>query len=65
MAMEMKKILGSTSTVEPVSSTAFPLPAPRPKSDASIGLNLAARGLGELLPSWQDALTEYLASWRR
>lgn len=65
MALEMKKILGSTSTVEPVSATAFPLPAPRPKSDASLGLNLPARGLGELLPTWQDALAEYLASWRR
>lgn len=63
MVQEMKKVLGSTSTVEGVPASAFPLPAPRPKSDASIGMNLAARGLGALLPSWQDALAEYLRSW--
>jgi dTDP-4-dehydrorhamnose reductase len=65
MALEMKGILGSTSAIEPVSASAFPLPAPRPKSDASIGLNLAARGLGGILPSWQEALAEYLRSWSR
>jgi dTDP-4-dehydrorhamnose reductase len=62
LVVEMKKILGSTSALESVGAGAFPLPAPRPKSEVSRSLALPARGLPELR-SWQDALADYLASW--
>lgn len=60
MAMVMKRVLGSTSEVEPVPASTFPLPAPRPKSDASESLALPARGLGEVMSPWESALQAYL-----
>lgn len=63
MALEMKRILGSSSEITPVSASAFKLPAPRPKSDVSVSHALAARGLGEFMSTWQQALENYLSSW--
>jgi dTDP-4-dehydrorhamnose reductase len=63
MAVEMKRILGSTSTITPVSAASFALPAPRPKSDVSVSYALPAVGLGEVMPTWQAALERYLRSW--
>lgn len=63
MALEMKKILGSKSEIEPVSAKSFDLPARRSRSDASFSRALPARGLGHLMPTWQDGLKRYLLSW--
>lgn len=60
MVEAMKSILGSTSTVTGVPAQTFPLPAPRPRSEAAHCWALAARGMGEHLPDWEDALRRYL-----
>ena len=60
MAMVMKEVLGSSSEVEAVPASAFPLPAPRPVSDASESLALPARALGDVMSPWQEALKTYL-----
>jgi dTDP-4-dehydrorhamnose reductase len=62
LVLEMKRILGSKSEVSSVSSSEFPLPAPRPKSEVSQSLALPARGFPSLR-SWQAALADYLATW--
>lgn len=45
--------------IKPVTSDAFPLPAPRGKSEAMVNNKLAEMGLDNSRP-WQDALKEYL-----
>lgn len=47
--------------IEPVSSEAFPLPAPRGRSEALRNLKLESLGLDTMRP-WQEALKEYLQS---
>jgi dTDP-4-dehydrorhamnose reductase len=63
MALEMKRLLDSSSTITEASAADFPLPAARSTSDVSVSVALPARGLGDLMPTWQDALGRYLASW--
>lgn len=63
MVRHIKQVLGSKSRTTGVPASAFPLPAPRPASDASRSVVLPALGLGDLMPSWEDALTRYLQSW--
>ncbi len=63
MATEMKSILESTSEIEGVGASTWPLPAPRADDDTSTSFALGPLGLGELMPTWQDALARYLKSW--
>ena len=62
MAKEIGKILRKTIPVEPVSSSFFPLPAPRGKSVASRNYKLELLNIINTR-TWQDALREYLESW--
>ncbi len=60
IAVKIAEFLGKKDVViKPVTSDAFPLPAPRGKSEAMINHNLAKLGLDRTRP-WQDALKEYL-----
>jgi dTDP-4-dehydrorhamnose reductase len=45
--------------IVPVSSEAFPLPAPRPRMEALENLRLEQLGL-HLMRPWRDALRDYL-----
>jgi dTDP-4-dehydrorhamnose reductase len=45
--------------IKPVTSDAFPLPAPRGRSEAMLNYNLSKLGLDKTRP-WQEALKEYL-----
>ena len=51
----------TTCDLQPVSSAAFPLPAPRPRMEAARNYNLELRGLDWMQP-WQDALKNYITS---
>lgn len=46
--------------IKPISSSKFPLPAPRPNSEASESLNLKLIGLDGIMRSWEEALKDYL-----
>ena len=58
-AKEIVKNIGSKTNVIPVNSAAFPLPAPRPRSEAARNYKLELMGLNHLRP-WKEALAEYL-----
>lgn len=62
MAMEIGRILKRDVPVEPVSSSLFPLPAPRGKSVASRNYKLELLNMVEVR-TWQEALEDYLKSW--
>ena len=60
IALELRTILERPDVeIEPVSSDAFPLPAPRGRSEALRNLKLEQLGLDEARP-WQDALRAYV-----
>ena len=59
MVLHMKEVLGSSSVVEAVDASVFPLPAPRPPSEVSRSLLLPTLGLDALRP-WKEALEAYL-----
>ncbi len=59
MARFIRKRLGGSSEIEPAPSSRFPLPAPRPESEALRNKNLETSGLDRMRP-WQEALEEYL-----
>ena len=60
IAVKIAEYLGKKDVViRPVTSDAFPLPAPRGKSEAMINYNLSKIGLDKTRP-WQDALKDYL-----
>lgn len=60
IAVKIAEYLGKKDVViKPVTSDAFPLPAPRGKSEAMINYKLAKMGLDKAR-LWQDALKEYL-----
>lgn len=46
--------------IKPVSSSKFPLPAPRPRSEVAENLNLKSIGLDGIMRSWEEALKAYL-----
>jgi len=50
-------------TLRPVTSDFFPLPAPRPASEALLNHKLSLLGLDTMRP-WQDALKEYIEEMR-
>jgi dTDP-4-dehydrorhamnose reductase len=59
VALAVRDALGRPEiTVEPVDSSAFPLPAPRPRSEAIRNLKLDLLGMG--MRPWRDALREYV-----
>ena len=59
-AGEIVRLVGASTAVDPVTSEAFPRPAPRPAYSV---LNTSRLNtlLGRSMPSWQDALGRYLA----
>jgi len=60
IAVKIAEYLGRKDVViKPVTSDAFPLPAPRGRSEAMLNYNLSKLGLDKTRP-WQDALKEYL-----
>jgi dTDP-4-dehydrorhamnose reductase len=59
MALAIREALGRPDVVvEPVGSSAFPLPAPRPRSEAIRSLALERLGLAPR--PWRAALAEYV-----
>ena len=58
-AVEIARYLGSPLTVRETTSDRFPRPAPRPKNSVLSGERYRAL-TGESLPSWQEALHDYL-----
>lgn len=58
-AVEIAKYLGSPLPVRETTSDRFPRPAPRPRNSVLSGERFQAL-TGESLPSWQDALHDYL-----
>ncbi len=60
IALKIVEILNRPVTVKPVGSDAFPLPAPRIRSEASESSKLASIGITPMRP-WGDALREYLS----
>ncbi|MBI4596953.1 MAG: dTDP-4-dehydrorhamnose reductase [Candidatus Omnitrophica bacterium] len=60
VACEIVTSLGRTDvTVRPISSDAFPLPAPRAASEALANARLQAVGMDQM-PSWQTSLRRYV-----
>jgi dTDP-4-dehydrorhamnose reductase len=55
---------GITVEVQPVSTSAFPRPAPRPASSVLDTSRLAAV-YGIKLPGWEEGVREFVAAWRR
>lgn len=62
LALEIARLLGRNTEIVPVSSDAFPLPAPRPDSEAGFNTRLAQIGLGPMR-HWKLALKDYLDRW--
>jgi dTDP-4-dehydrorhamnose reductase len=60
VARAMLDLLGRDDvTLEPVGSDAFPLPAPRARSEAMVNYKLQLLGI-DPMPPWRDALASYL-----
>jgi len=60
VAEKIVELLGRTDvTIRPVTSDAFPLPAPRPDSEALDNRRLQELHL-DVMPAWQDALRAYV-----
>jgi len=62
LALEIARLLGRNTEIVPVSSDAFPLPAPRPDSEAGFNTRLEQIGLGPMR-HWKLALKDYLERW--
>lgn len=62
IAREIAKFLKSPVNIQAVSSTTFPLPAPRARSEAIASYKLPLMGF-KPLRTWQEALASYLDSW--
>lgn len=59
IALEIAKILGKNIKINRISSAAFPLPAPRARSEALRNYKLELMGLNKMKP-WKEALKNYL-----
>ena len=60
IACEIVKIMGKKDVkIKPINSAAFPLPAPRSRSEAMVNLKLNLLGMNTMR-TWQEALKEYL-----
>lgn len=62
VAQEIVKFMKKDVQITPISSAAYPLPAPRVRSEAMRNYKLELLGLNNM-SSWQDALYDYLSSW--
>ncbi|MEE4272326.1 MAG: dTDP-4-dehydrorhamnose reductase [Thermoanaerobaculales bacterium] len=58
-AVEIARRLGSEVEIEPVTTEAFPRPAPRPAYSV-LDISKLETLLGRTMPTWQDALKRYL-----
>jgi dTDP-4-dehydrorhamnose reductase len=58
-ACEIARQLGSSATIDPVTTEEFPRPAPRPSYSVLDTRRLESL-IGRAMPSWQDALARYL-----
>jgi len=58
-AVEIARRLGSEVEIEPVTTEAFPRPAPRPAYSV-LDISRLETFLGRTMPTWQDALARYL-----
>jgi len=58
-AMEIARRLGADVAIQPVTTSDYPRPAPRP-SYSVLDTSRLAGLIGHELPSWQDALARYL-----
>jgi dTDP-4-dehydrorhamnose reductase len=64
MAELVRDVLDLPYEVEAVTSSRFPLPAPRGRSEAMDTLVLRLMGMQHLMPPWREAMTAYLrAEW--
>jgi dTDP-4-dehydrorhamnose reductase len=63
LAREIARFLRSDASIEPVTTEAFPRPAPRPRYSVLSGARFRA-WTGENLRPWEEAVGHYLA-WRR
>jgi len=59
VALGLRDLMRLSVPVEPVSSAMFPLPAPRPRSEALRNLKIELMGLPPMRP-WRDALADYV-----
>ena len=64
LAVEIARVLGRDTRVMPVGSAHFPLPAPRPRSEAARNYKMELLGLNKMT-DWREALRDYLGSWPR
>ena len=62
VAREIAWWLNQKVGIVPVASTVFPLPAPRPRSEAIRNYKLELLGMEKMRP-WREALKEYLGNW--
>jgi dTDP-4-dehydrorhamnose reductase len=62
IALEIVRLVKAKTKVTPVPSSAFPLPAPRARSEALRNFRLDLMGLNDARP-WKEALAEYVAEW--
>ena len=61
LACKIKEYLKKDDVIiKSISSSKFPLPAPRPDSEASESLNLKLIGLDGIMRPWEEALKDYL-----
>ncbi len=58
-AVEIAKLLGSDVEIKPVTTSAFPRPAPRPAYSV-LDISRLESLISRRMPSWQDALARYL-----
>ncbi|MDD2688642.1 MAG: dTDP-4-dehydrorhamnose reductase [Candidatus Omnitrophica bacterium] len=61
LACKIKEYLKKDDVIiKPIPSSEFPLPAPRPRSEAVENFNLSSIGLGHIMRPWEEALKIYL-----
>jgi dTDP-4-dehydrorhamnose reductase len=59
MALEIVRLLGRSTKVKQVNTAHFPLPAPRPRSEAARNYKLELLGMNRMT-GWKEALGEYV-----
>ncbi|MBU0573289.1 MAG: dTDP-4-dehydrorhamnose reductase [Candidatus Margulisbacteria bacterium] len=64
IAQEIVKNLNKDVRLEPVSSDAFPLPAPRAESEGMKNFKLELQGMNPM-KEWKSSLAEYVKEWQK